>query len=152
MSGDSMLGFRSKTPWKIIIAIIYYGMCFAGFGLSVYKGIAVFILFASLPSVFISVVDAVRFNKKELLYSIPAGLLALAISIFFYTLDFDKQQKIAEPEITGTAIQSEIVFITRQGAKYHKQHCQTIDDKQTISITLEEAAIKNLTACKQCFD
>lgn len=157
MIGDVMIGFRTSTPWKSILAIIYYSLCFAGFSYGVLKGISVLIITWSMPALLFSVIDALRKRKYSNLYSIPAFVLAALVSLClcFFDAEVQDETKIAttvETVVATEIFDSEMVSITRYGNKYHKPDCNTISNRETMSVTLKEAVDSNKIPCNICFN
>ena len=55
--------------------------------------------------------------------------------------------------ITQNALpeQSEIVYVTRSGEKYHRPGCRYIKNKDTVALTVSEAEADGKTPCSVCF-
>ena len=51
----------------------------------------------------------------------------------------------------ATHAYAEDVYVTKQGAKYHKQECVLIKNKNAQSIDRKAAIEKGLEPCKKCF-
>lgn len=54
-------------------------------------------------------------------------------------------------ELATEPEQTEIVYITRCGKRYHKQHCSQIKNSLVFSVSLQEATSEGYTPCKTCF-
>ena len=54
-------------------------------------------------------------------------------------------------ELATEPEQTEIVYITRRGKRYHKQHCSQIKNSLVFSVSLQEATSEGYTPCKTCF-
>lgn len=52
---------------------------------------------------------------------------------------------------SDTVVQSESVFVTKNGTKYHKADCYHIKDSDVIELTVSEAEEAGYEACKDCF-
>lgn len=61
------------------------------------------------------------------------------------TARFDLQAATPSPE------QSETVYITRSGERYHKQNCYHIKNRTVTAISLSDAVEDGYTACKSCY-
>lgn len=46
---------------------------------------------------------------------------------------------------------AEDVYVTKQGAKYHKEDCRFIKNRDTQKIDIEDAKTKGLEPCGRCF-
>ena len=55
--------------------------------------------------------------------------------------------RAAEP--SPSPVQSETVYITQTGKKYHRAGCRHLQKSQ-IPISLDDAKAKGYTACKSC--
>lgn len=58
---------------------------------------------------------------------------------------------IAESAENGTISQSESVFVTKTGSKYHKADCYHIQGSDVIELTVAEAEEAGYDPCKDCF-
>lgn len=58
---------------------------------------------------------------------------------------------IAESAENGTISQSESVFVTKTGSKYHKAGCYHIQGSDVIELTVAEAEEAGYDPCKDCF-
>lgn len=58
---------------------------------------------------------------------------------------------IAESAENGTISQSESVFVTKTGSKYHKADCYHIQGSDVIELTVAEAEEAGYVPCKDCF-
>jgi uncharacterized protein YcbX len=45
----------------------------------------------------------------------------------------------------------DLVFVSQNGQKYHKQDCNLVKTRKTTGISLEEAKAKGLEPCSRCF-
>ncbi|MDP8213309.1 MAG: hypothetical protein P9X22_08515 [Candidatus Zapsychrus exili] len=52
---------------------------------------------------------------------------------------------------TTTAAFAADVFVTENGAKYHKQECMTIKNKDAKKLEKDEAIEKGYLPCKRCY-
>ncbi len=52
----------------------------------------------------------------------------------------------ANPRATG----EEIVYVTKQGKKYHRENCKTIAGKTTFTMKLKDAVQGGYEPCKVC--
>lgn len=155
-----MLGFRSGTPWKSIIAVIYYSFCVFGFRFGFSVGIITLLMGLTTPTMVAALFDCVFKRKIELVYVVPAWFLALSFAVFIYTYrDYIDIKNIPAEDTAGTVdvfyetdYFTEEVFITRSGNKYHKKDCTRIENSETVGITLREALEAYKTPCSACID
>ena len=52
---------------------------------------------------------------------------------------------------TASYVFAEDVYATKNGKKYHTEHCQLIKNKSPQAIEKEAAVKKGLTPCSRCF-
>ncbi len=158
-----MIGFRSNTPWKKIIAICYYSLCFIGFKLGVENGIAILITAQGIPIVVIAVAEGIRDKRFNLLYVIPLYIIVVStawlITYKVCNLENNKQTvataenvavATATPEVSYN--DSELVYVTRGGGKYHKVDCSSIKNSKVYAITVRQAIENSKTECDRCSD
>ncbi len=157
-----MLGFRSKTPWKMMIALTYYALSLIGFTKSVYMGVAVLVTAWMLPTFCISLYEALFRGRKEQIYVVPVFITAIGISLVLITAEYQMKTKsatavvaVAETDINyessvENAQSEDKVYITPSGGKYHRDDCRFIKDRETISITVDEALGRGKMPCSVC--
>ncbi len=162
-----MIGFRSGTPWKIMLALMYYALSFAGFTGGVFKGVAVLVVAWVLPTFILSVAEAVK-GKTEQLYTIPVFIAAIGLSIVFFSADKQSDIKTATADVSAVADMSKLsspepaiepvyseeekVFITKSGEKYHSDSCRFVKNKETVPVSVQEAQSSGRTACTVCLE
>ena len=82
-----------------------------------------------------------------------AFLLTMVLPIFGLPIYLDYMEK-NYPAISSPSFQNIVedrkVYITKNGEKYHVQDCPYIKDKETISMTIEQAEEVGFEACKYC--
>ncbi len=121
----------------------------------------------------------IRFPQNHIGFSVVLILFCVALSIFsiFFcslpeTLESEettssflsslkqKQQAQLSPinettpaseAVSESIDQSETVYITRSGERYHKQNCYHIKNKTTSALSISEAIEDGYTACKSCY-
>ena len=153
-----MIGFRSNTPWKKIIAICYYSLCFAGFKFGVEEGIASLIIAANIPFVVSAVVGSVKLNRKSYLYAIPVYIVVASLAVFtVYKVNNKEVVTTTENAVVTTDLQNNpiddmVVYVTRDGDKYHKQDCSSIKNSNVFTVTLRQAEENSKVKCQKCFD
>ena len=161
-----MLGFRSKTPWKSMIAVLYYALSFSGFVGGAWVGVAVLVIAWSLPAFCLALYEAHFKSRKEQYYAIPVFIAVLGISAVLFAVDLEVKTKSAtavnavaeintisraslKPETTDVPSENK-VYITSSGSKYHSDGCRFIKDRQVISVTVDEATSRGLYPCSVC--
>lgn len=89
-------------------------------------------------------------NKKLIilvsLYIIFFSLVFCGMRIYLRSIDKHYPEPIFSPM---TEVDAQ-VYITKNGEKYHVQDCPYIKDKETISMTIEQAEEVGFEACKYC--
>lgn len=84
-------------------------------------------------------------------------LLVISISVLTLSLHIQSDRQNAIETISGTYIsssqvqQSENVFVTKTGRKYHRSDCFHIKDSETVELTISEAEAAGYEPCKDCF-
>ena len=151
-----MIGFRSNTPWKKIIAICYYSLCFAGFKFGVPEGIAFLVIAGNIPLVVSAIMESVKHKRPNLLYAIPVYIIVVSISIFtVFKINTGNKEVVTTDEnavVTTNPQDDMLVFVTRDGEKYHKQDCPSIKNGKVLTVTLRQAEENLKVRCKKCFD
>lgn len=74
----------------------------------------------------------------------------LVIIICFLSLSTSAQANNFLKLEYNTQSKDNVVYITRTGAKYHREYCGYLR-KSSIKISLTEATKKGYTACSKCF-
>ena len=65
---------------------------------------------------------------------------------------FESAKKPTAQEVKSAKAESqELVYITANGKKYHKENCRLIKNKNVTGISLAEAQEKGLQPCSRCF-
>ena len=151
-----MIGFRSNTPWKKIIALCFYSLCFAGFKFGVEEGIACLIIFTNIPLLVFAVSESIKHKRPHLLYAIPVYIVVASVSIFVVYKTNDVNKKVdttTENVVVSTDDKNDIlVYVTRDGEKYHKQDCSALKNSEVLVINLRQAEENQKTKCKVCFN
>lgn len=58
---------------------------------------------------------------------------------------------ISQAKSSQESKKEDAVYITQNGKKYHKEGCRFIKNRETISISEQEAVSKGLVPCGSCF-
>lgn len=85
-----------------------------------------------------------------------AAVFTLMISIHIFNDQRDTIESVTGTYISSSASsqlqqQSESVFVTKTGEKYHRADCYHIRDSETIELTISEAETAGYKPCKDCF-
>lgn len=154
-----MVGFRSHTPWKCICAICYYGLCLLAFNLELNKAVGLLIFLFSMPTFVFSLFELFINKDKQHLFSIPAFLLVITVSFGLISTDVElRTQKETAPSVeidetvdnTDIKIDTEEVYVTRSGGKYHKYDCSFIEDREVSPMSVNEAEQSGGSPCSKC--
>lgn len=161
-------GFRTGTPWKVMLSLLYYLLAFVGFRFGVYIGAAILLIAWITPSFVVSIYDAVLKGEKEKLYTIPVFITVIGICVVLYAVDNQQKIKTATADVAVAEIDKDIsysekttlsepsyaqkVYITRSGSKYHTEDCRFIKDKQAVSISVTDAENSGKTPCSVCLE
>ncbi len=57
---------------------------------------------------------------------------------------------LGKAQISSTE-ESDVVYVTKSGNKYHKPDCNLIKNRKTSKVSIEEATSKGLEPCGKCF-
>ena len=82
-----------------------------------------------------------------------AAVFTLMISIHIFNDRRDTIESVNGTYISSSQLQqqSESVFVTKTGEKYHRADCYHIKDSETIELTISEAETAGYKPCKDCF-
>ncbi len=156
-----MIGFRSDTPWKKLIALSYYCVCFLGFKLGVEEGVAILISAVGIPFVVTAAYESVKLKRRDFLYIIPVYIVLISIAWYFtYTINtYENKETVAVAESSATTTvnlennfdENEIVYVTKKGSKYHKQDCSSIKNSKVFAVNVRQAIENEKIGCEKCF-
>ncbi|MBP3362036.1 MAG: PT domain-containing protein [Clostridia bacterium] len=79
-----MIGSGTNTPWKIILALLYYIMCFFGFTIGFREGFAVLIVGTTFPFFVSGIVKGIQTKKYENFFVIPCWILTIIVALVIY--------------------------------------------------------------------
>lgn len=120
------------------------------------EGIAGLVIAANLPLVVFAVIESVKHQRKNLLYAIPVYIVVVSLSIFtVYKINTENKEVVTTDEnavVTTNPQDDMLVFVTRDGEKYHKQDCPSIKNGKVLTVTLRQAEENLKVRCKKCFD
>lgn len=84
-----------------------------------------------------------------IIFPIACVMVILSVIILiFINPDETTEAPVQTPIQTSTT--KEIVYVTPNGKKYHKQNCYHIDSSNTIAMSIEDAVSLGYTPCKDC--
>ena len=119
-------------------------------------------------NMFVSELKAIVYGQHRKVHILSSIIVAMSVLILMlslhiaYTTSMNLQQETLpasnsdvvtsfNADISNTAAQSESVFVTKNGTKYHKADCYHIKDSDVIELTVYEAEEAGYEACKDCF-
>ena len=119
-------------------------------------------------NMFVSEVKSIVYGQHRKVHILSSIIVAMSVLILMlslhiaYTTSMNLQQETLpasnsevvtsfNADISDTAAQSESVFVTKNGTKYHKADCYHIKDSDVIELTVSEAEAAGYEACKDCF-
>lgn len=119
-------------------------------------------------NMFVSEVKAIVYGQHRKVHILSSIIVAMSVLILMlslhiaYTASMNLQQETLpasnsevvtsfNADVSDTAAQSESVFVTKNGTKYHKADCYHIKDSDVIELTVPEAEEAGYEACKDCF-
>lgn len=119
-------------------------------------------------NMFVSEVKSIVYGQHRKVHILSSIIVAMSVLILMmslhiaYTTSMNLQQETLpasnsevvtsfNADISDTAAQSESVFVTKNGTKYHKEDCYHIKDSDVIELTVSEAEAAGYEACKDCF-
>jgi hypothetical protein len=74
----------------------------------------------------------------------------LLVLVAFATLGVAQERRPVKDTVTISPAKLSLVFITRDGKKYHREACQYLNNSKA-SITLQEATERGYKPCKRCY-
>lgn len=116
-------------------------------------------------NMFVSEVKSIVYGQHRKVHILSSIIVAMSVLILMlslhiaYTTSMNLQQETlpaSNSEVvtslnSDTVVQSESVFVTKNGTKYHKADCYHIKDSDVIELTVSEAEAAGYEACKDCF-
>ena len=116
-------------------------------------------------NMFVSEVKSIVYGQHRKVHILSSIIVAMSVLILMlslhiaYTTSMNLRQETLPASnseaVTSlnsdTVAQSESVFVTKNGTKYHKADCYHIKDSDVIELTVSEAEEAGYEACKDCF-
>ena len=79
-------------------------------------------------------------------------LVCFMIAAMSSVITLTPRTSFAKPTEERIANKEETVYATKRGKKYHEQDCRFIKNRDTTSMSKEEASTKGLKPCGRCFE
>ncbi len=157
-----LIGFRTRKPKRMIIAVLFYLFAISGMVTGLRNGVSFFLFCVGFLYFAFGIVEAINMRRFSRLLYVASAVVMLSCSaiimpsaeevpVYFPPLATEAAPTPAlySEHTPAPTADPNIVWITKSGEKYHTEDCGTLRSTKQ-AVTIEEAVAMGKEPCSRC--